>query len=51
MASAQEFVQSTSTEVLETFINDMLMQIAQELQLEVKEQHIDMNLKGLLLNS
>ena len=36
MASAKEFVQSPSMEVLETFKKDMLMQIAQELQLEVK---------------
>ena len=31
-----EFVQSLSMEVLETFKKDMLMQVAQELQLEVK---------------
>ena len=38
MASANAFVQSPSMKVLETFIKDMLMQIApaQELQLEVK---------------
>ena len=36
MASAKEFVQSPSIEVLETFIKDILMQIAQELQLDVK---------------
>ena len=37
MASAKElFVQSPSMEVLETFRKDILMQIAQELQLEVK---------------
>ena len=38
MASAKEFVQSPSMEVLETFKKDMLVQIAQELQLEVKRQ-------------
>ena len=36
IASAKEFVQSPSMEVLESFKKDMLMQIAQELQLEVK---------------
>ena len=36
MASAKEFVQSPSMEVLETFKKDMLIQIAQELQLELK---------------
>ena len=36
MASAKEFVQSPSLEVLETFENYMLMHIAQELQLKVK---------------
>ena len=36
MASAKEFVQSPSMKVLETFKKDMLMQIAQELQLQVK---------------
>ena len=37
MASAKEFVQPPSMVVLETFKKDMLMQIAQELQLEVKK--------------
>ena len=36
MASAKDFVKSPSMEVLKTFKKDMLMQIAQELQLEVK---------------
>ena len=35
MASAKEFVQSPSMEVLETFKKDVLMQIAQELKLVV----------------
>ena len=34
MDSAKEFVQSPSMEVLETFKKDMLMQIAQELQVK-----------------
>ena len=51
MASAKEIVQSLSIEGLETFKKDMLIQIAQELQLEVKKQNISMGLKGLLLNS
>ena len=38
IASAKEFVQSQSMVVLETFKNDMLMQITQELQLEVKRR-------------
>ena len=36
MVSAKEFVQSPSTEVLENFKEDVSMQSAQELQLEVK---------------
>ena len=36
MASAKEFIQSPSMEVLETFKNDTLMQIAQKIQFEVK---------------
>ena len=49
MASAKEFVQAISMDVLETFEKDMLIQIAQELQFEVKRTN--MNLKGVLLNS
>ena len=51
MASVKEFVQSPSTEVLETFKKDMLMQIAQELQLEVKRTTCKHELNDLLLNS
>ena len=53
MASAKEFVQSPSMEVLQTFKKDMLMQVAQELQLEVKRsmRKQSMSLKDLLLNS
>ena len=45
LASATEFVQSPSMEVLETCKKDMLMQISQGLQLEVKGQHVNMNFK------
>ena len=47
MASAKEFVQSSSKEVLETFKKDMLMQIAKELQLEVKRAIPKLELKRL----
>ena len=47
MASAKEFVQSPSIEVLETFKKDMLMQIAQELQLQVKRSTRKHELKRL----
>ena len=46
MASAKEFVQSPSMEVLE---KDMLMQIAQELQLEVKRSTRKHELKRLIV--
>ena len=49
MASAKEFVQSPSIEVLETFKKDMLMQIAQELQLEVKRSTRKHELKRLIV--
>ena len=49
MASAKEFVQSPSMEVLETFKKDMLMQIAQELQLEVKSSTRKHELKRLIV--
>ena len=49
MASAKEFVQSSSMEVLETFKKDMLMQIAQELQLEVKRSTRKHELKRLIV--
>ena len=49
MASAKEFVQSPSVEVLETFKKDMLMQIAQELQLEVKRTTHKYKLKRLII--
>ena len=49
MASAKEFVQSPSVEVLETFKKDMLMQIAQELQLEVKRSTRKHELKRLIV--
>ena len=49
MASAKEFVQSPSMEVLETFKKDMLMQIAQELQLEVKRSTRKYELKRLIV--
>ena len=49
MASAKEFVQSPSMEVLETFKKDMLMQIAQELQLEVKRSTRKHELKRLIV--
>ena len=47
MASAKEFVQSPSMEVLETFKKDMLMQIAQEL--EVKRSTRKHELKRLIV--
>ena len=49
MASAKEFVQSPSLEVLETFKKDMLMQVAQELQLEVKRTTHKYELKRLIV--
>ena len=49
MASAKEFVQSPSMEVLETFKKDMLMQIAQELQLEMKRTTRKYELKRLII--
>ena len=49
VASAKEFVQSPSMEVLETFKKDMLMQIAQELQLEVKRSTRKHELKRLIV--
>ena len=49
MASAKEFVQSPSMEVLETFKKDMLMQIAQELQLEMKRSTRKHELKRLIV--
>ena len=49
MASAKEFVQSPSMEVLETFKKDMLMQIAQELQLEVKRSACKHEVKRLIV--
>ena len=47
MASAKEFVQSPSMEVLETFKKDMLMQI--EIQLEVKRSPHKHELKRLIV--
>ena len=49
MASAKEFVQSPSMEVLATFKKDMLMQIAQELQLQVKRSTRKHELKRLIV--
>ena len=49
MASAKEFAQSPSMEVLETFKKDMLVQIAQELQLEVKRSTRKHELKRLIV--
>ena len=49
MASAKEFVQLPSMEVLETFKKDMLMQIAQGLQLEVKRSTCKYELKRLIV--
>ena len=49
MASAKEFVQSPSMEVLETFKKDMLVQVAQELQLEVKRSTCKHELKRLIV--
>ena len=49
MASAKEFVQSPSMEVLETFKKDMLMQIAQKLQLQVKRSTRKHELKRLIV--
>ena len=49
MASAKEFVQSPSMEVLDTFKRDMLMQRAQELQLEVKRSTRKHELKRLIV--
>ena len=49
MTSAKEFVQSPSMEVLETFKKDMLMHIAQELQLKVKRTTRKHELKRLII--
>ena len=49
MASAKEFVQSPSMEVLETLKKDMLMQIAEELQLEVRRSACKHELKRLIV--
>ena len=49
MAIAKEFVQSPSMEVLETFKKDLLMQVVQELQLEVKRSTCQHELKGLIV--
>ena len=49
MASAKEFVQSPSMEVLETFKKNMLVQIAQDLQLEVKRSTRKHELKRLIV--
>ena len=49
MTSAKEFIQSPSMEVLETFKKDMLIQIAQELQLEVKRATHKHELKRLIV--
>ena len=49
MASAKEFIQSPSIEVLETFKKDMFMQVAQELQLEVKRKTHKCKLKRLIV--
>ena len=49
IASAKEFVQSPFMEVLETFRKDILMQIAQELQLEVKRSTRKHVLKWLIV--
>ena len=49
MASAKEFVQSPSMEVLETFKKDMLMQTAQGLQLQVKRSTRKHELKRLIV--
>ena len=49
MASAKDFVQSSSMEVLETYKKDMLMQITQELQLEVKRTTLKHELKRLIV--
>ena len=48
MASAKEFVQPPSLEVLETFKKDMLMQISLELQSEVKRSTCKHELKRLI---
>ena len=49
MASVKEFVQSPSMEVLKTFKKDMLMLIAQELQLEVNRSTHKHELKRLIV--
>ena len=49
MGSAKEFIQSLTMEVLETFLKDMLMQIGQELQLEVKGSTRRHELKRLIV--
>ena len=50
MASAKEFVQSLSMEVRETLKKDTLMQVAQELQLEVKRTTCKYALKRLIVS-
>ena len=49
MASAKEFVQSPSIEGLENFKKDMLLNIARELQLEVKRSTLKHELKRLIV--
>ena len=49
MASAKEFVQSPSIEGLENFKKDMLLNIARELQLEVKRSTLKQELKRLIV--
>ena len=49
MASAKESVQSPSMEVLETLKKDMIMQVAQEFQLEVKRSTHKHDLKRLIV--
>ena len=50
MASAKEFIQSPSMEVLETFKKYMLMQIAQELELEAKRSTHKHELKRFIVD-
>ena len=50
MAIAKEFLQSPSMEVPETFKKDMLMQIEQELQLEVKRSIRKHEIKRLIVD-
>ena len=49
MASAKEFVQSPSIEGLENFKKNMLLNIARELQLEVKRSTLKHELKRLIV--